>query len=97
MSTQLKQGVYDIRLHRDLTAGEKDCDGFHSYVKRAAQRHRELRRYTASANEQRCNIELEVCCPTTGTLSINRFRRAVELNFPNVVFGYYRCTSRSRI
>lgn len=78
--------TYDIRVQRSLPSSEKDCKTFHTFVQEAAERGREVLRFTAQNSAQQCEVDLQLRCQSCGKQAVHRFRRNVELKFPDAVF-----------
>lgn len=88
--------TYDMRLHRSLLPAERDCDSFQRIVKDTAGPGREVVRFATVQINGRCEVEMQVRCRSCGKDAIYRFRRAIELKFPNVIFVQFDRQRKAR-
>lgn len=88
----VRMRTYNIRLHhrRNLLPQERDCNWFETFVREKAQKGRQLLQFTPVPAGEKCEIGLQVRCPSCGQQAIHKFHRLIQEKFPNVTFVEFR-------
>lgn len=83
------QRIYNLKLKRNPSPAP-DCTLFNNFVEQRARFRRTLHGFTPTSNGTFCEITLRIECASSGDDSINKLRRDLVAQFPNIIFEQFQ-------